>query len=314
MPSNHRLSCSGNRGTLRTTWWWILSLCCAVITGCTGNYSTVILSKATRTSKGYNKWTHKQTTTFNLKTDISTGFVFLFLQFCGCHWLYFLNCISHKQTIYSYSYSLLQVSSFDGHCASHVEWLPAGLKSIPALPPEGDGRLWSPDTDGLKPGGSWTARHTWGHQGGAEECTSSRTGILTTYWHIHAHFALTYTSLRSKMACETTFSFNTLSSPVSVKSPRIAQRSRFSSRCACQPQKSSSWGPTQRACWRASGVPRQGNWNKETWGQEPGGAWRMPSRREVCWVTWGRCNVSSVACYIRCSLLTPTLPSWCTFR
>lgn len=231
-----------------------------------------------------------------------------------------------------------QVSSFDGHCPSHAEWLPAGLKSLPTLPLKGDGWLWSAEPDSLKPGRAWTTRYTRGHQGGAEERPSSSAGIVN-HWLTHSHMLCLSYILRPHFCTENTLLsachghlvkhgfrdnmawnytknmwemiFHTCNH---LCHTRTVQPSRFSWRCACQPPKSSSLGPTWRACWGVSGASCRGNQNREARGREPAGTWRTPSPREACSVTWGRCSVSSVVCCIRCSSLTPTLPSWSTFR
>lgn len=138
MPSSPQLSCSGSKGTLRMTWWWILSLCCAVIRGFTG--------------KKQNIADHRQIFICILKRNMNKQVCLVFLS---------------------------QVSSFDGHCPTHAKWLPAGLKSLLTLSPEGDCWFWSAEPVSLKPRCTWTARYTWGHKRGAEECPSSCAGIFT---------------------------------------------------------------------------------------------------------------------------------------
>lgn len=227
------------------------------------------------------------------------------------------------------------MSSSDGHCASHAERLLAGLQSLPTLPPEGDGWLWSAKPDGLKLGGTRTARNTRGHQGGAEERSSICTGISSNDWSSNAlslsnmprlSFFLWFDAVGflvkhgAEIVCH---EFVCKRWPLSSNRGhwpflfdlRTAQQSRFSWRYVCQrPKSSCSWGPAHRAYWVALGPLCQGNQKRAAWGLEPEGVWKTPSQREDCSVTWGRCNVSSVVCCIRCSLPTLTLPSWSTFR
>lgn len=71
-----------------------------------------------------------------------------------------------------------QVSPADGHRPPHAERLPAGLKSLLAMSPEGNGWLRPSEPDHFKPGSVWTARCPRGHQGGAKERTSGSSGIF----------------------------------------------------------------------------------------------------------------------------------------